>query len=164
MKENAIKARQEFRECVKEMLNHPEVLSMKNIPQHMQTNCYEHSVYVAYMSFLICRFFKWDFVSAARGGLLHDLFLYNWREGQHEGRHGFNHPAIALRNASALWELNDKEKDIIEKHMWPLTISKMPKYKESFVVSTADKICAMAEIMMIYRATKMKHKLSFAAL
>lgn len=162
MNEKALKARAEFKECIKELISSPEVASMKHIPQHMQTNCYDHSVYVAYVSFLICRRLNWDFVSAARGGLLHDLFLYNWRDGKHEGMHGFRHPSVALGNASALWELNDREKDIIEKHMWPLTITKMPKYKEAFVVNGADKLCAVAEILMIYRLTKMKSKLDIA--
>ena len=41
--------------------------------------------------------------------------------------------------------LNVIEKDIIEKHMWPLTI-RLPKYKESFIVSFVDKYCSTAEI------------------
>ena len=34
--------------------------------------------------------------------------------------------------------LNDIEKDIIIKHMWPVTI-RFPKYAESFIVGIADK-------------------------
>ena len=94
----------------------------------------------------------WDFNAAARGGLLHDLFLYDWHvDGSHNGLHGFTHPQTALQNASKLCELTDVEKDIIVKHMWPLTLSKVPKYRESFVVSGADKLCALAEMLQIYR-------------
>jgi len=44
--------------------------------------------------------------------------------------------------------LNDTEKDIIEKHMWPLTI-RLPKNKESLVVSLVDKYCSFMEIAKI---------------
>jgi len=45
------------------------------------------------------------------------------------------HPRVALENAIEHFDLNDTEKDIIEKHMWPLTI-RLPKTKESLVVFT----------------------------
>ena len=48
----------------------------------------------------------------------------------------------ALREAEARFDLTDKEKDIIVKHMWPLS-PWMPRYKESFTVSMMDKYCAM---------------------
>ena len=54
------------------------------------------------------------------------------------------HPQIALHNAQKLFHLTDLEKDIILKHMWPLTLS-IPKYRESFVVTFIDKYCAFKE-------------------
>ena len=70
-------------------------------------------------------------------GMLHDLFLYDWRHSKKklnlEGLHAFVHPKIALRNASELFLLNDKEKDIILKHMWPVTFFSLPKYRESYI-------------------------------
>ncbi|MEG1870314.1 MAG: HD domain-containing protein [Oscillospiraceae bacterium] len=153
--------RREFLDCIKEIIDVPEINLMKNIPQHLTINCYEHSVFVAYVSFLLSRKFNCDYAAAARGGLLHDFFLYNWRDGEHKGVHGFAHPAIALANAEKLWELSDIEKDIISKHMWPLT-PKMPKFKEAFIVNAADKICATAEILFIYRAMHVKKKLILA--
>ncbi len=41
------------------------------------------------------------------------------------------------------------EKDIIIKHMWPITII-LPKYKESFIVGCADKFCATVEVLQLY--------------
>jgi uncharacterized protein len=127
----------------------------------------EHSLFVAYVSFLVCKKFGWDYLSAARGGLLHDLFLYDWKKGEmHEGIHGFTHPKAACKNAEALChtkdgeqELSELEKDIILKHMWPLTIRK-PAYKESFVVCIADKICAALELCRIYERLKFKRTTS----
>ena len=41
--------------------------------------------------------------AAARGGLLHDLYLYDARDrSQYEGNQCFAHPKAALRNARAL--------------------------------------------------------------
>lgn len=64
-------------------------------------SCFDHSVLVSRISWRICRALGLDERAAARGGLLHDLYLYNWREkSTHPGvRHGTEHPAIALANA-----------------------------------------------------------------
>lgn len=155
--------RQEFQRCIEDLLQTPDVRSMSGVGAHSETNCLEHSLYVAYLSFLVCRRFHWDFMAAARGGLLHDLFLYDRKEKEsYEGRHLTSHPRTALRNASQLFDLSDREKDIIVKHMWPVTI-RFPRYKESYVVSTMDKICALVECSRVfYRLGHIRRKLNFA--
>lgn len=153
--------RTEFLRCVNDLLDTPDVRSMSGLGAHSETNCLEHSLYVAYLSFLVCRKFHWDFVAAARGGLLHDLFLYDRKKDDYEGKHLISHPRAALRNATRLFDLNEREKDIIVKHMWPVTL-RFPRYKESFVVSTMDKLCALSECSRIYRLGHMRRKLSFA--
>ena len=50
----------------------------------------------------------------------------------------------ALNNATKLFKLNDTEKDMILRHMWPVTL-KMPKTKEGFLLTLADKYCAIIE-------------------
>lgn len=60
------------------------------------------------------------------------------------------HPKIALENSKKLFDLNEKEKDIILKHMWPLTLS-LPKYKESFIVTLADKYSTFIETKEYYK-------------
>ena len=89
----------------------------------------------------------------ARAAMLHDLFLYDWRKSQRDveiyGLHAFAHPKIALKNASKIFDLNNKEQDIIVKHMWPVTLS-LPKYKESFVITFADKYSALKESFNYY--------------
>ena len=42
-----------------------------------------------------------------------------------------------------VFSLNDKEKDIIVKHMWPVTLLSFPKYKESFLITIFDKRSAL---------------------
>ena len=149
----------QFNNCIKDLTQTSGVQAMSKIPQHANVNCLDHSIFVSYISFLLCRFFGLDFVSGSRGGLLHDLFLYDWRkDNNHRKYHLFSHPIAALENASTLYNLTDMEKDIIVKHMWPLTI-KTPKYKESFLVSCADKFCALVEMFYIYKFMDISGKL-----
>ena len=51
-----------------------------------------------------------------------------------------NHPKIASTNAKKHFNLNKKEINIIESHMFPLVVKIKPKYKESYVVAFADKL------------------------
>ena len=135
----------EYENCVSDLLAHEMTKMMKNFIQHGNTSCLEHCINVSYCSYLICKRLGLDYRSAARGGLLHDFFLYDWHvDKPYKGLHGLVHPRIALQNASRYFNLNDKEKDIIQKHMWPLTL-KPPRYRESFVVLCADKYCAFRE-------------------
>lgn len=144
----------EFRSCVTDLIAAPAVREMNEYIQHSDITTLEHCIFVAYISFLVCRRFGFDCYSAARGGLLHDLFLYDWHvKNSSVGLHGFTHPATALRNANRYFDLNDMEQDIIKKHMWPLTLP-LPKYKESLIVCGADKFCALAEITGLYRRSK----------
>ncbi len=137
---------EEYKEHIYDLIQHEKVREMKNFIQHGDINCLEHSIYVSYISYLICRIVEGDYRSTARGGLLHDFFLYDWHNGKpYKGLHGFIHPNIALENASKYFEINDIEKDIIQNHMWPLTI-RLPRYKETFIVILADKYCASREI------------------
>ncbi len=57
---------------------------------------------------------------------------------------------MALENAKSKFELSEVECDIIEKHMWPLTLFSIPKYNESFVVNMVDTYCAIAEYLGIH--------------
>lgn len=82
-----------------------------------------------------------------RGALLHDYFLYDWHEKSDDHRlHGFTHPARALKNAEEIFDLSVVEKDIIKRHMFPLT-PVPPAYRESYLVCLADKICSSYETL-----------------
>lgn len=139
---------QEFYECIRDIMEHPVVLLMKKFPHHCDTDCYQHCMNVAYYNYQICKVLRLDARAAARAGMLHDLFLYDWRE--HAAKtgdrfHGLTHPKVALRRAEKYFDLNDMEKDIILKHMWPLTIIP-PKYFESYIICLTDKYCGACEI------------------
>ena len=56
-----------------------------------------------------------------------------------------HHPQIASINAQKYYNINDETKEIIESHMWPLTITKFPKSLEAKIVCIADKFCSTRE-------------------
>lgn len=116
--------------------------------QHGNTSCLLHSIAVSYYSLAFATFLntKCDKESLVVGSLLHDYFLYDWHEKDSSHRlHGFFHSKKAYINASRDYNINYIEKDIIIKHMFPLTIVP-PRYKESVVVCIVDKICSLYEI------------------
>ncbi len=149
-----------FNEIVYDMMNDEDVLSMQQLPRHgKESNCLDHSLAVAYLSFLVCKKLKWDYKAAARAGLLHDFALGEWERENKSINRLWNHPHQALKNAQERYDISEKEEDIIVKHMWPLTMS-LPRYKESFVVSLADKYCATMEMFRLHNPQKVKEKMS----
>lgn len=139
----------EYLACVQDILDHPVFQSMEQFIQHGHTTCKAHCIQVSYMTYKICHSRGWDYASAARAGLLHDLFLYDWhthaREtGEHF--HGFTHPRAAMKNAVSYFQITKKEQNMILRHMWPLTPIP-PKWKEGYVLLYADKFCSMSEVI-----------------
>lgn len=152
MKQPKEEMNKEFFECIRDIIHHPAVLQMKQFYQHCDTDCYEHCMMVAYYNFSICKTLGLDARSAARGGMLHDLFLYDWRKhrektGDHF--HAMTHPWTAYRNAKKYFPINPVEKEIITKHMWPVTVIP-PRYLETYVICLTDKYCGTLEIAAHY--------------
>lgn len=146
----------EYLECVSDLLEHPDVRELAKFVQHSNCDRLRHSLYVSYNSYRICRKLGLDARSAARGGLLHDFFLYDRRDdAAPKGFHGIIHPRIALKKASEMFELNCIEKDVIKKHMFPLTITP-PRYRESYVVMFVDKYCACMEALELGRRARVR--------
>lgn len=141
----------EFNEIIYDLLLDTTVLQMKNYTQHGKISCFIHCYYVAYYTYVVCKKLHLDYISAARGAMLHDLFLYDWHTSSpadvnEKGLHAWAHPKIALKNACQTFNLNEIEKDIILNHMWPLTL-RPPKTKEAFIVSCMDKFSATVETL-----------------
>ena len=109
----------------------------KNYIQHGSISVYTHCVNVARMSVKIA---KWlpiqvNMDALVIGALLHDYFLYDWHDG--EG---------AYKNAEMDYTLSPRVKNIIVRHMFPLTPIP-PACKEAWIVCIADKICAIEETL-----------------
>ena len=137
----------QFKAMISDLLAHDHVNNMNDFMQHGAMTCLDHCIHVSYTSYRLCSFLGFDYRSAARGALLHDLFLYDWHTVKLEkGLHAFRHPYIALENASTSFILNNIEKDIIKKHMWPLTL-RLPRYKEAYIVCLIDKYCTVIETL-----------------
>ena len=143
----------EFQDIIKELIENSTVQQMKNYKQHYETTCFEHCYTVSYYCYLICKKYKLDYLSAARAGMLHDLFLYDWRIRQpdRKGLHAYTHGKTACINACKLFDLNEKEKDMIINHMWPVTVA-FPKSLEGFILTFVDKYCAMSESFDIIKS------------
>lgn len=150
----------EFHDIISDIINHPTTQQMKKYRQHYDCTCFDHCLAVSYYSYKICKNLNLDYKSMARAAMLHDLFLYDWRVRQpgRKGFHAFRHPYTAYRRASALFSLNKKEKDIIIKHMWPVTIIP-PRYAESFIITLVDKYCAISESYNYYAEKIVSKKL-----
>lgn len=143
----------EFREIIKDIAKNPNVLALKERVQHKNRSRYYHCLCVAYNTYCICKKLKLDYISATRGAMLHDFYYYDWRDKNVEDQkkfHAFRHPRIALNNATDIFDLNNIEKDIILKHMWPLTL-KFPAYRESYIVTLVDKYCATRELFKNFK-------------
>ncbi|MCL2573755.1 MAG: HD domain-containing protein [Defluviitaleaceae bacterium] len=135
-----------FFETIRDLLDEDMVQDLDNYVQHRGTSRLQHSLNVAYYSFCIAKALRRDYRTATRGALLHDLYCTDWRkEGLTGWQHAIGHPKDALANAESITELNKREKDIIVKHMWPLTLTP-PKYSESYIVCLADKLCTIREV------------------
>lgn len=140
----------QLQEAAPDILQSDNFISTKGHIQHGDMTVNQHCVNVAKLSVAISdklhiRCHRKEMI---RGALLHDYFLYDWHVGdarKPHNLHGFYHPGIALRNASKEYDLTPREKDIIEKHMWPLTLTKIPRCREAWIVTTADKWCSLLE-------------------
>lgn len=139
-----------IREILYSYMTHEEVQSMKAYIQHGSTSTYEHCMNVVRLSYWLNRRLRLNADERAllTGALLHDFYLYDWHEKSDWHRlHGFFHPARACRNAKDIFHIGKLEADIIESHMWPLTLRHIPKSKEAAIVCLADKCCSVMEIV-----------------
>ena len=137
-----------------------DLMAMRDLPHHPGGSCYEHSVFVSYVAFRLARRWGLDYRSCARCGLLHDLYLYRWNDqSAHPGLQCFDHPVFALRNAEALTPLTPKERNVILAHMWPLALH-LPRSREAWTVSLADKLCATIETVQLWKRMKLRSALT----
>lgn len=126
--------------------------------QHGSMSVMQHSIHVAKYSLRLAKKLgiQCNRRDLVRGALLHDYFQYDWHSKEHCGLrnlHGFYHPGIALRNAEKDYELTKRQRDVIKKHMWPLTVIP-PVCREAWIVTMADKYCSLMETLHLHRGGK----------
>jgi len=140
-----------LREHADDILRSEQFRSSRGNIQHGSISVQRHSIDVAKQSLLMAKalHISVNEKELVRGALLHDYFLYDWHDkarDDYNGLHGFYHPGIALKNAMRDFDLTKREQDIIKKHMWPLTPF-VPMYRESWIVTMADKYCSTLETL-----------------
>lgn len=147
----AIYTKQEFYKIVEKILKNPEFKRRKTFQHHGEETVYDHSLKVAYLAYSLAKRFHLDAQSCAIGGLLHDFYSTPWtgpgavKNKKITQMHGFTHPKDAYRNAKREFPelMTPKIRDIIVKHMFPLT-PLPPSYGESWLVTLADKMVSVS--------------------
>ncbi len=137
-----------FLQLARPILKNNRVKSIGLYPHHGGTKRYSHTISVAFISYTLGLRFGLNVKSIVNGALLHDYFDYDWMTDS-PGWHGFKHPRIAHDTASSEFRLNKIEKDIILKHMWPLTLVP-PFYPESWLVNIIDTYVSSKEYVEHY--------------
>ena len=149
----------EFVQTTGELLGAEQVRGMARWKHHGPITTLDHSLFVAYLSFRCARALGLDASAAARGGLLHDLYLYDSRDkSAHPGWQCFDHPRAAARNAAELTRLSAKECNIILSQMWPLG-GALPRSREAWLVDLVDTLCAGLELLRICRPERLRERL-----
>lgn len=143
-----MKYEQEFLDYINPIITNDEFIKRKDYMHHINLSVYDHSMQVAYKSYLFAKKHKLDVKSITIGALLHDFYYKPWQENKTKKKfremHGFVHAKEALENSKKTFPelINPKIEDIIVKHMFPLNIA-IPKYKETWVVTYMDKVCSL---------------------
>ena len=150
-----------FQEMTKDILNHPLFVELKDCPHHGGENSlYVHSVDTAKFAYRLGRRFhlKEDRVRAlTRAALLHDFFGYDWQSDRHRRymrrytgwqrvrrMHAFIHGSHAARRAGRYFDLDQRQRDAISSHMFPL--ASWPRNSEAWLLTLADKVVASKEV------------------
>ena len=139
---------QEIHTILEKYCNSKEARSMKSFCQHGSVSTYEHVMYVTKVCYYLNKRLglRSNVKSLVIGAFLHDFYLYDWHEKSDWHKwHGFSHPFRAAGNAHRIFHIGKRERQIIESHMWPLTLRHVPETREAAIVCIADKCCSFYE-------------------
>lgn len=135
---------EEFLTEVDDILKLPEFRAIENYRHHNHTNRLEHSIGVSYMAWRLSGRLGGNRRITARAGLLHDFCPYDFADRTVTREHqAFYHPKAAVKNSREYFSVSNKELSIIRTHMFP--VGPFPRYRESWIVILADKLCTIAE-------------------
>lgn len=138
----------EKRKLIFHLLGKGSFAKEQEIAHHFKTTVFRHSISVARMSLRIAKALRISVNESdlLTGALLHDYFLYDWhKKRSHHGLHGFTHAKVAADNAKKDYCINKRVYHIIYTHMFPLNITHVPRSREAWIVTIADKIVAFRE-------------------
>ena len=144
-----------FYKIVKDILVNKEFDKLKDMTHHGISR-YDHSIRVAYYTYIITKKLGLDYTKATRAAMLHDFFTDEVKDMDGVSRLR-KHPGFALENAKKYYKLSSMEEDIIITHMFPVTF-RPPKYIESWLVDFIDDVASIYE-----RSFALKKELSTSA-
>ena len=127
---------------------HAKIQEMKHYIQHGSITTYDHVERVTRMCFLVNRRFHLgaDERILVIGAFMHDFYLYDWHENDRSHRlHGYHHPERSCANAVAYFQIGELVQQMIRTHMWPLTITKLPRSREAWILCLVDKYISTEE-------------------
>lgn len=149
------KDQQRFNCLAQEYFDHPQYQLMEGFIQHGSVSTYAHCARVARTAFSwACALTRVTHVrinekDLIAGALLHDFYLYDWHDRKtSKPNHATKHPLYALENAQQCFLLSPAACNIIESHMWPLPLTRVPKSIEATLVCAADKWCCLGETLL----------------
>ena len=146
----------EFHRIVKPLLDSCPFEETKKNKHHGITR-YEHSMRVAYFSYIVTKLLRLNYKETTEAALLHDFFTDEVKEKNGIARLR-QHPSCAVENAKKYFELSAKQEDIIKTHMFPVTFTP-PKYLESVIVDIVDDVASIYE-----RVSATTHEVSYTTM
>ena len=146
---------EEFHQILDGLMDDARVREMKRFTQHGSISTFDHCRNVATLSQRLNRRLrlKADEETLLKGAMLHDYFLYDWHKNYFDsnGWHGFSHASVATQNAREDFDVDPQIEHIIQSHMWPLNITRIPRSREAWIVCFADKIVSGWETLQLRR-------------
>lgn len=140
------KSKEEFYSLVEDITNNKNFNKLNKELHHGITR-YEHSMRVAKHTYIIGKALNMKNLNeTTRAALLHDFYINDDLKGQSSAKKLGTHPEVALHNSLKYYDLNEMQQDIIKSHMFPCNLT-VPKYKESWLVSTVDKTVGLYEML-----------------
>ena len=141
--------KQELEELYQYFFNNEKIQKMKDVQMHRGSDTFTHSFKVAKLSIKRgLRHKKVDLKTLLVGAILHDYYLYDWREDKSKlKRHGKDHPYIATINAIEDFGIDKEVQKVIKSHMWPINLKEFPNTREARIVNLADDTVAFIEAM-----------------
>jgi uncharacterized protein len=137
---------QEFKDLIMPYFSNQDYLQLAQYEHHNTTrlnHLYNVAVYSYFIGRKLRRFCKIDLNALLAGALLHDFHFV--KKHEYKLQHCRNtHGKIASANADNVFHISEKEKNIIEAHMFPL-VAVLPKSPEAWIVSFSDKFSAFME-------------------